>query len=71
MKRRNKRNQTTKVEVEESSENLGLDADHSSEGDTLSNRLNDDHDRITGNPNGENDITEEDIDAINTPLDQK
>lgn len=60
-----------KNEVEESSENLGLDADHSSEGDTLNNRLNDDNDRITGNPNGESDINDEDNHAIDTPLDQK
>ncbi|TCD01682.1 hypothetical protein [Pedobacter psychroterrae] len=71
MKRINKRNQVIKNEAEESSENLGLDADHSSEGDTLNSRLNDDNNRITGNPGGENDIKDEDNHAICSPLDQK
>ncbi len=71
MKRINKSNQGIKNEAKESSENLGLDADHSSEGDALNSRLNDDNNRITGNPGGENDIEGEDNHAIYSPLDQK
>ena len=71
MKKIYKRNQERKSKLEESSENLGLDADHSSEGDTLNNKLNDDNDRITGNPNGESDNESEDDHSIDTPLDQK
>ena len=51
--------------------NLGLDADHSSDGATLHNKLNDDNDRITGNPNGENDEREEGDLAITSPIDEK
>lgn len=71
MKRINKPDLARKNEVEKPLENLGLDADHSSEGDTLNNRLNDDNDRITGNPNGESDIEDEDDHAIDTPIDEK
>nr|WP_068892552.1 hypothetical protein [Pedobacter panaciterrae] len=39
-------------------DNLGLDADHSSDPPSLMTRLNDDNDRISGNPDGENDVDE-------------
>ena len=56
---------------EDSAVNLGLDADRSSEGASLKNRLNDDNDRITGNPNGENDERAGSDHAITSPLDEK
>lgn len=40
-------------EMEAENENLGLDADHSS--DTTYHYLNNDNDRISGNPDGETD----------------
>ncbi|WP_449440347.1 hypothetical protein [Pedobacter steynii] len=51
--------------------NLGLDADHSSDEPTLLTRLNDDNDRISGNPDGENDVNENYNSLVNSRLDDK
>lgn len=59
------------IETEIAAENLGLDADGSSEGNSLKNRLNDDNDRITGNPAGENDTKEDDDHTVSTSLEEK
>ena len=56
---------------EDAAVNLGLDADQSSEGPSVTSRLNDDNDRITGNPNGENDKRDDSDSAITSPLDEK
>ncbi len=71
MKKVNKHHAAADNEISESTENLGLDADHSSDGPSMSSRLNDDNDRITGNQHGENDERAEDDYTINTPLDEK
>ncbi|ATP56629.1 hypothetical protein CPT03_09150 [Pedobacter ginsengisoli] len=52
-------------------DNLGLDADHSSDEPTLLTRLNDDNDRISGNPDGENDVNENYNSLVNSRLDDK
>lgn len=57
--------------VEESGENLGLDADHSSDGPSINKAFDDDRDRITGNPSGENDEGELDDSDSYTPIDEK
>jgi len=57
--------------VEEPGENLGLDADHSSGGPSINKTLDDDGDRITGNPNGEIDEKDTDDYSSNTPIDEK
>ena len=54
----------------EEPENLGLDADQSSEAPSLS-KLNSDNDRISGNPDGEQDNSKMIDDDINSPLDEK
>jgi len=53
------------------SDNLGLDADHSSDAPSLMTRLNDDNDRISGNPDGENDVDENYSSVVYSPLDDK
>lgn len=50
---------------------LGLDADHSSDGPTAAARLNDDNDRISGNPDGESDNADNDASGIYSPLEDK
>ena len=60
-----------KFEVEEPGENLGLDADHSSDGPSINKTFDDDRDRITGNPSGENDEGDIDDSDSNTPIDEK
>lgn len=57
-----------KLKTDDKPEALGLDADNSSEGPSLQARLNDDNDRISGNPDGESDTDEE---GIFSPLDDK
>jgi hypothetical protein len=57
--------------VEEPGENLGLDADHSSDGPSINKTFDDDRDRITGNPSGENDEGELDDSDSYTPIDEK
>ena len=54
----------------EEPENLGLDADQSSEAPSLS-KLNSDNDRISGNPDGEQDSSEMKEDGLTSPLDEK
>ena len=51
--------------------NVGLDADHSSDGTTTAARLNDDNDRISGNPDGESDDTDNDAPGVYAPLEDK
>ena len=51
--------------------NLGLDADHSSDGATAAARLNDDNDRISGNPDGESDDAADDANGFYSPLEDK
>ncbi|TDQ12020.1 hypothetical protein [Pedobacter metabolipauper] len=51
--------------------NLGLDADQSSEGDPLKVGLNDDNERISGNPDGEDDDSNRNDRIIRSPLDDK
>lgn len=58
-----------KIAVDES-DNLGLDADQSSYGDSKL-ALNDDNDRISGNPDGENDAKDYDDHNRFSPLDEK
>ena len=53
------------------SDNLGLDADHSTDTPSLMTRLNDDNDRISGNPDGENDVNENYSSVVYSPLDDK
>lgn len=50
--------------------NLGLDADHSSDGPTAAARLNDDNDRISGNPDGESDDADN-ASGVYSPLEDK
>lgn len=45
-----------KSRIYEEKNNLGLDADGSSEDFSFNGYLNSDHDRVTGNPDGENDL---------------
>jgi hypothetical protein len=51
--------------------NLGLDADHSSEENSIFSRLDDDNDRISGNPDGEKDESKTDKEGFYAPLDDK
>lgn len=51
--------------------NPGLDADHSSEGETVTSQFNDDNDRITGYDDGESDDKDENSKAVGSPLDDK
>jgi hypothetical protein len=48
--------QAHSVDVAPEIENLGLDADGSSDESSLKTRFNDDNDRISGNQDGENDV---------------
>lgn len=52
----------------EEPDNLGLDADQSSENFSFYNYLNTDNDRISGNPDGEDDDHDRDEPFINSPL---
>lgn len=52
---RNKRKTHQNGLINESNENLGLDADGSSQDFSIYNNLNNDNDRISGNPDGEDD----------------
>lgn len=56
-------------EMEEEKENLGLDADHSS--DTAYHHLNNDNDRISGNPDGETDDNDGSGQLGDSPLMEK
>lgn len=51
-------------------ENLGLDADHSSS-DWEKPGLNDDNDRVSGNPDGENDNKKIQLEPGDSPLEDK
>ncbi|HMI01351.1 MAG TPA: hypothetical protein VK541_02655 [Pedobacter sp.] len=51
--------------------NHGLDADHSSDGPTTTARMNDDNDRISGNPDGESDDADDDASGVYSPLEDK
>lgn len=42
--------------IYEEKNNLGLDADGSSEDFSFNSYLNSDHERVSGNPDGENDL---------------
>lgn len=53
------------------SANLGLDADQSSSGDGFLNNLNSDNDRISGNPDGEDDRNDTSETPGNSPLQDK
>ncbi|HKG07703.1 MAG TPA: hypothetical protein VKB19_14635 [Pedobacter sp.] len=67
----NKKNPTRENNSEEEYPNLGLDADHSSDGETIADKLNDDNERVSGNPDGEDDDTDNNSATINSPLDEK
>lgn len=54
-----------------SDQNLGLDGDHSSDPPSLLTRLNDDNDRISGNPDGESDESGDETDGFYTSLEDK
>jgi hypothetical protein len=56
---------------EEELENLGLDADHSSDNFSVNGKYNTDNDRVTDNPDGEEDPDVEADQAENSPLDDK
>ncbi|MEJ2880801.1 hypothetical protein [Pedobacter sp. GR22-6] len=60
---------TRKIENQEQDQNLGLDADHSSEAGDFKATLNNDNDMISGNPDGENDSKDDEV--RNSPLDDK
>jgi len=68
---KNNKNLIPKKGNDEKDYNLGLDADHSSDGDTPEARWNDDNDRISGNPEGESDDSDNNTALINSPLDDK
>lgn len=51
--------------------NLGLDADGSSTGDAVYCNLNNDNDRISGNPDGEDDSHDTIEPAGHSPIDDK
>lgn len=54
-KKRNEEEYLNEASGNESKENLGLDADGSTEGSSESGNLDSDNDRISGNPDGEDD----------------
>lgn len=60
-----------RLKYDEENVNLGLDADHSSDGPTAAARLNDDNDRISGNPDGESDDIDDGASGVYTPLEDK
>jgi hypothetical protein len=60
-----------RLKYDEENVNLGLDADHSSDGPTAAARLNDDNDRISGNPDGESDDIDDGASGTYTPLEDK
>lgn len=56
---------------QDESANLGLDADQSSSGDEFLNNLNSDNDRISGNPDGEDDRNDTSETPGSSPLQDK
>lgn len=52
---------------QENNQNLGLDADHSSESEGRID-LNADNDRVSNNPDGEDDLNDTNVSAGNSPL---
>lgn len=64
----NDRKNQRKNRIYEERNNLGLDADGSSEDFSFNSYLNSDHDRITGNPDGENDLSSANSPAEPSPL---
>lgn len=58
---------TSKTDAGLEAENLGLDADHSSENSAFG-YLNNDNDRISHNPDGESDDSDDDEGYGNSPL---
>ncbi|WP_316749069.1 hypothetical protein [Pedobacter gandavensis] len=54
--------------IYEEKNNLGLDADGSSEDFSFNSYLNSDHERISGNPDGENDLRYPNSPAEPSPL---
>lgn len=52
----------------EENNNLGLDADHSSSDDNQYGNLNNDNDRISHNPNGEDDDSDTSEEPGHSPL---
>jgi hypothetical protein len=62
---------SSRLKFEDEHANLGLDADHSSDGPTTAAKLNDDNDRISGNPDGESDDTDDDASGVYSPLEDK
>jgi hypothetical protein len=53
---------------EESSENLGLDADRSSDEQRLDRKYNMDNDMISHNPDGEDDANDSNLERGSSPL---
>ncbi|WP_316741005.1 hypothetical protein [Pedobacter antarcticus] len=72
-KKAEQRHLTRKISETERDEsaNLGLDADQSSSGDEFLNNLNSDNDRISGNPDGEDDKNDTSESPGNSPLEDK
>jgi len=68
-KKRTLSSQQSAEDKEEEKENLGLDADHSS--DTPYHYLDNDNDRISGNPDGETDDHNDNGSAGHSPLLEK
>lgn len=60
-----------KKRTDEEPDNLGLDADQSSEGSSFYHHLNTDNDRISGNPDGENDDHDTNEPFRSSPLSDK
>lgn len=72
MIKKSKREEELAARINEvDSDNLGLDADHSTDTPSLMTRLNDDNDRISGNPDGENDVNENYSSMVYSRLDDK
>jgi len=68
-KKKTKSSHKSVEDKEDEKENLGLDADHSS--DTLYHYLDNDNDRISGNPDGETDDDSNNIPFGHSPLLEK
>lgn len=60
-----------KIVNEEDLENLGLDADHSSDNLSVNGKFNTDNDRVSHNPGGEEDIDSIEGGIENSPLADK
>ncbi|SMC95829.1 hypothetical protein [Pedobacter africanus] len=71
MKKREKKWKAKGMSSSACDENLGLDADGSSADDTLYNNLNNDNDRISGNPDGEDDSHDTTEPAGHSPIADK